>query len=99
MESYIGDTGAVNAEVDAVELEIPAFLPRRPAQAASSKPRRRISPAVWSTVRAHLAREYSGLLADSPRRKPSLPRLRCLERPEHGGALLSAGSCSEARRC
>jgi hypothetical protein len=55
---------------------------QRRKQAAAAKPRRRISPAVWSTVRAHIAREHQGLPADSPRLKPTLPRVRWLGQPE-----------------
>jgi hypothetical protein len=53
--------------------------PRRPKQAASSKPRRRIRPAVWSTVRAHIAREHQCLPPDSPRVRPTLAKLRLRE--------------------
>jgi hypothetical protein len=63
-------------------VEIPAFLPRRPKQAAGSKPRRHISPSVWSTVRARIAREHESLLESSPRRRPTLPKLRLREPAE-----------------
>jgi hypothetical protein len=53
--------------------------PRRPKQAASSKPRRRISAAVWSTVRAHIDREYQGMPPDSPRVRPTMPKLQLRE--------------------
>jgi hypothetical protein len=46
---------------------------------ATAKPRRRISPAVWSTVRARIAREAQSLPPDSPRLKPTLARLRLRE--------------------
>jgi len=52
---------------------------RRLAQAASSKPRRPIAPSVWSTFRAHLARDHQCLPPDSPRIKPTLPELRLRE--------------------
>lgn len=82
MESYIDDVGPVNAEVHPVE--IPAFLPRRPAQAASKR-RRRIAPEMWGTLRAAQVREYQSLPPDSPRVRPTLPRLRLLGKPELGG--------------
>jgi hypothetical protein len=53
--------------------------PRRPAQAAASKPRRRIRPETWSSISAAIVRQHQALPADSPRIKPSLPRLRWLE--------------------
>jgi hypothetical protein len=49
--------------------------PRRPKQAAISKSRRPLAPSVWSTVRAHIAREWQCLPPDSPRLKPTLPKL------------------------
>jgi hypothetical protein len=61
-------------------LRIPQ--PRRPKQAASSQPRRRISPAVWSTVRARIAREAQSLPPDSPRVRPTLPTLKLLGQPK-----------------
>jgi hypothetical protein len=62
------------------EIELPAFLPRHPAQAASKK-RCCFSLEVWGTVRARIAR-HEALAPDSPRRRPTLARLRWLERPE-----------------
>ena len=71
------DTEPLVNPVDPVDL--PAFLPPRPAQASAAQPRRRISPSVWSTVRARIAREHDALPDDSPRVRPTLPRLRWLE--------------------
>ena len=81
MLSYSDADPAVNS-VDPVEIELPRFLPlRRPAQAAAgSKPRRRIRPEAWSSLNAAIVRQHQALPADSPRIKPSLPRLRWLER-------------------
>jgi hypothetical protein len=79
VSSYIEAERPVNGQVDPAEIELPAFLPRRPAQAAVAKPRRHISPAVWSTVRAHIAREHQCLPLDSPRVRPTLPKLRLPE--------------------
>jgi hypothetical protein len=53
--------------------------PRQPLQAAIAKKRRRISPSVWGTVRARIAREHEGLPLDSPRRRPTLPKLHLRE--------------------
>jgi hypothetical protein len=64
--------------------------PRRPKQAASSKPRRRIRPELWGTLRAAIAREYQCLPPDSPRVLPTLPRLRWLE-PAGGTAAVGGG--------
>jgi hypothetical protein len=77
---YSDDASVVNGG----EIEIPKFLPRRPAQAATAKPRRRgrISPEMWGTLRAAQACEYQSLPSDSPRLKPTLPRLRLLEQAE-----------------
>jgi hypothetical protein len=75
VEIYTDHPGQVNGQAD--EIEIPAFLLRRPAQAAAAaKPRRRIRPEMWGTLRAALAREHQSLPADSPRLKPTLPQLR-----------------------
>lgn len=82
MFRYIEAAPLVNSDVDHGEVEIPPFLPRRPQQAAAARPRRRISPAAWSTVRARIAREHEGLPEDSPRRRSTLPRLRLLGEPE-----------------
>jgi hypothetical protein len=85
MDSYSYDADTVNREeVEPAEIEIPALLSRRPAQAAAAKRRRRISPERWSTVRAHIAREHQALPPDSPRIKPSLPRLKLLGTPVLG---------------
>ena len=78
MDSYIEGVPAVNVEVDPVEIEIPAFLSRRSAQAPSCKPRRRLSPECWGRINAAIARERQllALLAPaSPRVRPTLPRL------------------------
>ena len=72
MISYIDDAPVVNVQVD------PAFLPRR-QQAATAKPRRRISSEVWGTFRALLARDHQCLPPDSSRIKPTLPELRLRE--------------------
>jgi hypothetical protein len=85
VDSYSDAALSVNDPVDAAELDIPAFLPCRPLQAVAAKRRRRISPEVWGTVRARIAREHDALPADSPRVRPTLPRLRWLERPALGG--------------
>jgi hypothetical protein len=53
--------------------------PRQPLQAAIAKPRRRISPSVWGTVRARIAREHESLPPDSPRVRPTLPKLQLRE--------------------
>jgi hypothetical protein len=79
MDSYSHDPAPVNGP--AAEFEIPAFLPRSTAQAMKRR-RQRISEEVWGTFRAHLAREHQGLPPDSPRVRPTLPRLRCLEPTE-----------------
>jgi hypothetical protein len=55
--------------------------PRR-KQAATAKPRRRIASSVWSTVNAHIAREWQCLPPDSPRVRPTLPKLRLREPAE-----------------
>jgi hypothetical protein len=53
---------------------------QRRKQAAAAKPRRRsVSPEMWSTLRAAQAREHQSLPPDSPRLKPTLPKLRWLE--------------------
>jgi len=53
-------------------------LPRR-KQAAAGKPRRRIRPEAWSSINAAIVRQHQGLPPDSPRVRPTLPRLRWLE--------------------
>lgn len=85
MSTYSDVACVVNRDVDPGEIEIPAFLPRRSKQAASPQPRRRIPASVWSTVRARVAREHESLPEDSPRLKPTLPKLRLLE-PSEGAA-------------
>jgi hypothetical protein len=55
--------------------------PRRPAQAAAAK-RRRISPEMWGTLRAAQVREHQSLPPDSPRVRPTLPKLRPREPAE-----------------
>ncbi len=86
MTSYSDDASTVNGEVEPVE--IPAFLHfaerRRPVQAAASKPRRRVSPEMWGTFRAHLAREHQALPESSPRVRPTLARLKLLGKPALG---------------
>lgn len=84
LEIYTDDPAPVNGPVG--EIEIPAFLPRRSAQATKRR-RRRISEEVWGTFLAHLAREHQGLPPDSLRVRPTLPRLRCLERPDEAAPL------------
>ena len=56
--------------------------PRGKQAVAARKRRRRISSELWGTFRARLAREYQGLPPDSPRIKPTLPRLKLLGQPE-----------------
>ena len=90
-ESRLAD-GAATAAPKSVPGQNVSRITRRPrpAQAAASKPRRRIAPSVWSTVNAHLARERQGLPPNSPRVRPSLPRLRWLE-PAVGTAAVGGG--------
>ena len=52
--------------------------PRRPAQAAS-KPRHCISPERWGSLRAAIAKQHQALPLDSPRVRPTLPKLRLRE--------------------
>jgi hypothetical protein len=78
VEIYTDDLDPVNGRVE--EIELPAFLTRRRPHVASSKPRRRIRPETWSSINAAIVRQHQALPADSPRIKPSLPRLRWLER-------------------
>jgi hypothetical protein len=77
MEAYTDEAGPVNPVE--LEIEIPRFIPPRCKQAATAKPRRRLAPSVWSAVRAYLAREHQRLPPDSPRVRPTLPRLRLRE--------------------
>jgi hypothetical protein len=79
MTIYIDGGPAVNGHVDPAEIELPAFLPRRPAQAATAKPRRPISAEAWSVLRAAIARQHQSLPLDSPRVRPVLPKLRLRE--------------------
>jgi hypothetical protein len=44
-----------------------------------NKPRRRISPDTFAALAGTIVRQHESLPPDSPRRKPSLPRLCCLE--------------------
>jgi hypothetical protein len=78
-ESRLAD-GAAKAAPKSVPGQNISRIPQRhrPAQAAS-KPRRRIAPTFWSAVNAHLARERQGLPPDSPRVRPTLPKLRLRE--------------------
>jgi hypothetical protein len=75
---YSDDDPAVNAEVDAAET-LPRFLPPRRKRAASGKPRRRIRPEVGGSLRAAIAKKHQALLPNSPRIKPTLPKLRLRE--------------------
>jgi hypothetical protein len=96
VSSYIEAERPVNGQVDTVEVEIPAFLPRRPAQAASSKPRRRIRSETWSSISAAIVRQHQALPPNSPRLKPTLPRLRWLE-PAVGTAAVGGGRGTPVR--
>jgi hypothetical protein len=63
---------------------------RRPAQAATAKPRRRIRSETWSSISAAIVRQHQALPSNSPRLKPTLPRLRWLE-PAVGTAAVGGG--------
>jgi hypothetical protein len=55
---------------------------RRPAQAPTAKPLRRIRPESWASLNAAIVKEHRTLALlkpDSPRIKPSLPKLRLRE--------------------
>jgi hypothetical protein len=43
--------------------------------------RRRVSRETWASIRGAILHERDGLPEDSPRRKPTLPRLRWMEMP------------------
>jgi hypothetical protein len=82
VSSYIEAERPVNGQVDPAEIELPAFLPRRPKQATSSKLRRRIRPETWSSINAAISRQHQTLAAvapDSPGVRPTLPKLRLRE--------------------
>jgi hypothetical protein len=88
MDIYTDEVRPVNVHVDPGEIELPAFLLPRRKQAAAAKPRRRIRPETWSSINAAIVRQHQTLAAvqpNSPRIRPSLPRLRWLE-PAVGGA-------------
>ena len=52
---------------------------QRCKQAATAKPRRRISPERWGSLRAALVKEHAALPPDSPRKRPTLAKLRLRE--------------------
>jgi hypothetical protein len=54
--------------------------------------RRHVSRDVWAALASAAARQRDALPADSPRRRPSLPRLRFLELPD--AAIGGAGTLS-----
>jgi hypothetical protein len=80
VEIYTDDPASVNGRAD--EIELPAFLPRRPAQAAIARKRRRIRPESWASLNAAIVKEHRTLALlkpDSPRVRPTLPVLRLRE--------------------
>lgn len=80
MEIYKDDPGWVNSS--AGEVENTAFpLPPDTLPPRLRKRRRRIGRNTWASIAAAIVRQHGVLPENSPRRRPTLARVRFLERP------------------